>query len=82
MKPGSGVIVLKRIITMENRVIELETRLSFQEDTIHELNEVVTRQQNQIDVLQEQVGELKKRVQSVSTSNIKDEGEETPPPHY
>ncbi len=67
---------------MENRVIELETRLSFQEDTIHELNEVVTRQQNQIDVLQEQVSELKKRVQSVSTSNIKDEGEETPPPHY
>lgn len=67
---------------MENRIIELETRLSFQEDTIHELNEVVTRQQNQIDVLQEQVSELRKRMQSTQTSNIKDEGEETPPPHY
>ncbi|MDH5190180.1 MAG: SlyX family protein [Gammaproteobacteria bacterium] len=67
---------------MENRVIELETRLSFQEDTIHQLNEVITRQQNQIDLLQEQVDDLKKRVQTVQTSNIKDESEETPPPHY
>jgi len=67
---------------MENRLIELETRLSFQEDTIHQLNEVITRQQNQIDLLQEQVDDLKKRVQTVQTSNIKDESEETPPPHY
>jgi len=67
---------------MENRLIELETRLSFQEDTIHQLNEVITRQQDQIDLLNEQLSELKKRVQATSTSNIKDESEETPPPHY
>ena len=67
---------------MENRVIELETRLSFQEDTIHQLNDIVTRQQSQIDSLLEQVNELQKRVQSTQTSNIKDAAEETPPPHY
>ena len=67
---------------MENRIIELETRLSFQEDTMHELNKIITRQQDQIDLLQEQMNELQKRVQSTQTSNIKDEGEESPPPHY
>ena len=39
---------------MEKRLAELEIRAAFQEQTIHELNGVVTRQQNQIDrMLQE-----------------------------
>ena len=32
-----------------DRIIELETKLSYQEDTITQLNDVVCRQQNQID---------------------------------
>ena len=40
---------------MEARLIELETRLAFQEKTIEELNEVVTRQQEQIDRLEEEL---------------------------
>jgi SlyX protein len=38
---------------MEERFVDLETRLTYQERTIEELNEVVTRQQGQIDVLEE-----------------------------
>ncbi len=32
-----------------DRIIELETKLSYQEDMITQLNDVVCRQQNQID---------------------------------
>ncbi|MFO7606831.1 MAG: SlyX family protein [Desulfurivibrionaceae bacterium] len=34
------------------RIVELETRLAFQDHTIEELNEVVTGQQRQLDELQ------------------------------
>lgn len=43
---------------MEERLIELETRLAFQENTMEELNEVVTRQQQQLDRLEEQLTRL------------------------
>lgn len=39
---------------MEERLIELETRLAFQEKTLEELNEVVIRQQSQIDLLEKE----------------------------
>ncbi|MEW6500022.1 MAG: SlyX family protein [Thermodesulfobacteriota bacterium] len=47
---------------MEERLIELETRLAFQEKTLEELNEVVTRQQEEIDRLGEEVGRLTARL--------------------
>ncbi len=34
------------------RIVELETRLAFQEHTIEELNKVITGQQRQLDELQ------------------------------
>ena len=37
---------------MENRVVELETKISYQEHLLQELNEVVITQQNQIDALE------------------------------
>ncbi len=37
---------------MEDRLEELETRLTYQDQTVEALNEVVTRQQDQIDRLE------------------------------
>jgi|TARA_B100002003_G_scaffold243129_1_gene267127 SlyX protein len=36
---------------VEEMLVELQTKLSFQEDLLQQLNTVVTRQQNQIDEL-------------------------------
>jgi len=47
---------------MEKRLIELETRLAFQEDTVEELNEMVIRQQQQIDRLGEELRLLTSRL--------------------
>ena len=67
---------------MEERLIEMETKLAFQETTVQKLNEVVTQQQNQIDILQAAIQELHERMKSLSEEAVRDPSEETPPPHY
>ena len=67
---------------MEQRFIELETRLAFQETTIQELNQIVTAQQEKIDILQAAIQELHQRMQSMSEETVHDPGSEPPPPHY
>ena len=39
---------------MENRIIDIETRLAFQDDTINQLSDVIYRQQQQIDQVKRQ----------------------------
>ncbi|MDJ0722980.1 MAG: SlyX family protein [Desulfobacterales bacterium] len=44
---------------MEKRLELLETRLAYQDKTVEALNEVVTRQQDQIDRLERELHRLK-----------------------
>ncbi len=67
---------------MNERITELETQLAFQDETINELNTVVTNQQAQIDNLKEQLELLNKKLQSLSESVVHHDGNEPPPPHY
>jgi len=66
---------------LEMRVIELETRLAFQDDTIQALNDVVVAQGQVIERLQLQMAELIKRYEEM-VGQYGNEGEEAPPPHY
>jgi SlyX protein len=47
------------------RIIELETRLAFQDDTIEELNGVIISQQHQIDRLESSLNIIKKQLPRV-----------------
>jgi SlyX protein len=67
---------------MHERLTELETRVAFQEQTIQELNEVVTRQQAEIDRLSQGYETLKLQLLELAPSLVADPAEETPPPHY
>lgn len=67
---------------MENRIIDLESKLAFQDETINELNEVITDQQNQLDQLREEIRLLGLRLTSVADSSNVSEEKEPPPPHY
>jgi len=69
---------------LDSRLIEIETRIAFQDDTIEQLNQIVTTQQQQIDQLRKEVTAIAARVSepSVAASNIATQAEETPPPHY
>ena len=67
---------------MNERLVELEVRVAFQEQTLQELNEVVTRHQQQFDRLAQEFETLKVQLASVAPSLVIPKEEETPPPHY
>lgn len=68
-------------MSMETRIVELETRQAFQDDTIQELNDVVVEQGRVIERLQLQMAELIKRYEEM-VGQYAGGGEEPPPPHY
>ena len=67
---------------MENRFIELETRLAFQDNTLQELNAVVVRQQREISALTRELETLKAQLKTLAPDLVASRAEETPPPHY
>nr|WP_189662714.1 SlyX family protein [Pseudomonas sp. SWRI67] len=68
-------------VSSESRIIELETRQAFQDDTLQALNDVVVEQGRVIERLQLQMAELLKRYEEM-VGQYGSEGEEAPPPHY
>jgi len=67
---------------MKDRLIELETKISYQDHIIGELNEVVTRQQSQIDRLEKEMKQLRQHLEQSSSTGLARPDEEVPPPHY
>jgi len=67
---------------MQDRLTELEIKTSLTEHLVEELNRAIFRQQQQIDLLQEQLRHLYGRMQAnsepVEARDLRDEI----PPHY
>jgi SlyX protein len=66
--------------TLSDRIDALETRLTFQDETIETLNKTITAQWQQIDALTRQLANLNERLQETE-SHAPAIGNE-PPPHY
>ncbi len=62
-------------------VIELETRLTYLDDTVEQLNDVISRQQFQIDKLERVLEKLTKEYSDIK-DQISPEIVDVPPPHY
>jgi len=67
---------------MNNRLTELETKISYQDHTIGELNDVVVRQQRQIDRLEKALERLRQHLKQGNNPELARPDEEIPPPHY
>lgn len=67
-------------MTDSDALMELQTQISYQEDTIAQLNDVVARLQREVVELQQAFKGLKDQVQSGTQGQI--EVGNTPPPHY
>ena len=67
---------------MDDRLIELESRVAFQEHTLQELNDVIVRQQREIDALRRELEALRAQLKTLAPALVAGRGEETPPPHY
>jgi len=67
---------------LNERIIELETKSSYQEHLIQELNDVVISQQKQIDSLQASMQRVSDYLKNNQGSQLARPEEEVPPPHY
>lgn len=66
----------------ENRLVDIETKLAYQEHTTNQLNEVVCRQQQQIDQLEVICKHLLERLTGLSESVDGSGMTNEKPPHY
>ena len=66
---------------VKQQLIDLQSQLAFQEDTIQALNEVVTRQQQQINNLDELCRNQKSQMELMNSEMGKEAVDEKPP-HY
>ena len=66
---------------IEKRLTDLEVKASFNEDLVDHLNALVTRQQQQIELLMREVGKLKERAPDSGGGAPRDPREDVPP-HY
>lgn len=67
---------------MDEKITDLEIRITHQEHHIEELDKVIIEQQKLIDRLNERLLFLEKRIKNVTENNIKRPEDEAPPPHY
>lgn len=66
----------------DDRLMDIETKLAFQENTIEELNSVVIEQQTEIDRLRNAVEYLLDKVQQISDTRMERAPSNEKPPHY
>jgi SlyX protein len=66
---------------MEQRLTELEIKASFNEDMLDQLEQVIIRQQQQIDLLLRQVGQLQSPEMQLEPGAARNPREDLPP-HY
>jgi SlyX protein len=66
----------------DERLIELESRVAFQEDMIGRLNDIVAAQGQQMDTLRQTLDLLIRQWRDHTVAPVADAADETPPPHY
>jgi SlyX protein len=66
----------------EEAIIELQTKLSFQEDLLESLNQVVIDQQGQIAKLQRTVESMIGQMDSIQSATQENGQQQEIPPHY
>jgi len=66
---------------IDERFQILESKVLYQDRTIDDLNEVVTKQQDQIDLLTAELERLRQALVAIQERGIENT-EEPPPPHY
>tara|TARA_B100000902_G_scaffold218479_1_gene207615 strand:- start:106 stop:309 length:204 start_codon:yes stop_codon:yes gene_type:complete len=64
-----------------DHLVAIETKLSYQEDLLDELNSIVIRQQKEIDSLKRELLLLQKKITTINESTENIDIDERPP-HY
>ncbi|HCU65797.1 MAG TPA: SlyX protein [Rheinheimera sp.] len=67
---------------LQTQIFDLESKLAFQDDALHQLHTELLEHQKRIEKLQRQVLMLAEKLQGGPDSGILRPHEEPPPPHY
>lgn len=69
---------------IEDRLVELEIKAAFQDDVIQALNQIVSRQQVQLERLEISMNMLTDRLKDAASSSdlTSNQRPDEPPPHY
>ena len=67
---------------LQETIIDLQTRLSFQEGNIEEINLTVARQQSEIDLMKREIVSLKELVEDLHDVQAHVDSAVELPPHY
>jgi len=73
---------MNKDVDIEERLIELETKLAYQDDTLEQLNQIVIKQQDELAILTLAMQKINDQVKQMAPSNIASIDQEAPPPHY
>ncbi|NOT84630.1 MAG: SlyX family protein [Methylococcaceae bacterium] len=65
----------------EQRFIELEIKVAYQEDLVQDLNQIVIKQQRQLDRLEATCKMLHERIKNLQDTAHEEDVDQTPP-HY
>ena len=66
---------------VERRLTDLEIKASFTEDLVEQLNQIIIRQQQDLDALARQIGQLRDQLPEAGTGQLRGARDELPP-HY
>ncbi|EGV52874.1 SlyX [Candidatus Endoriftia persephone str. Guaymas] len=67
---------------MDEALIDLQTRVAFQEESIQALNRALLDQQQVINALQAELETVHQRLRALTPSPLESDAVEPPPPHY
>ncbi len=67
---------------IEEKLIDLEIRLTHQEDHIQSLDKIIYEQDQLLSALLEKVKQMDEKIKNSGENNILSADEEVPPPHY
>ena len=72
----------ERIIMTDDHLIDIETKLSYQENLLDQLNSIIIKQQEELDVLKRALLTIQERVNSLNESSAENGDLDERPPHY
>lgn len=67
---------------LEEKLIDLEIRLTHQEDHIQSLDKIIYEQDQLLTLLTSKIKQMDNKLLTMGEDNILSSAEETPPPHY
>lgn len=72
----------EQITALEQRIMELETKVAYQDETIDILNDELKQHQFAMAKMTRQIELVGEKLKEMKPSSVVNQSEETPPPHY